>query len=66
MAAVNGRLAEAANQRDRVAIAADYLRGALALHPNDDVAEQVVLYLVTTANRIYRQQQKGGGNGGQR
>jgi hypothetical protein len=55
LARLNTELAEATDSRDRVAIAADFVRGALAVNPNPIAAEKVVVDLVSAGERIYKQ-----------
>lgn len=52
-AALNIQLAQTHNPRDRVGLAADYLRGALALHPDQNVAEEAVTRLIEAADRLH-------------
>jgi hypothetical protein len=52
---VNARLAAALDPRDRVSIAAGYLRSALTVHPHAGVAEQQVVALIAAADGLYRE-----------
>lgn len=51
--ALNVELAAAHDSRARVALAADYLRSALALHPDPATAEEAVNLLIQAADRLY-------------
>lgn len=51
------QLAEAATPQDRVAIAADHYRSALAVHPDPAGAERVVEQLVEAGDRLYRRRE---------
>lgn len=57
-AALNVRLAQAHDPKQRVALAAEYLRSALAIHPDPITAETAVTYLIETADRIFRGKEK--------
>jgi hypothetical protein len=50
---LNRNLAAARDPRARVALAADYLRGALAINPDPDAAEESVNRLIQAADRLY-------------
>lgn len=52
-AALNNRLAGTNEPLERMSFALDYLRGALTLHPDPGVAEEVVTRLIQTADRVY-------------
>lgn len=52
-AALNRRLAGTNEPLERMSFALDYLRGALTLHPDPGVAEEVVTRLIQTADRLY-------------
>lgn len=52
-AALNQRLTSTNEPLQRLAYAVDYLRGALALRPDAQVAEEVVTRLIQTADRLY-------------
>lgn len=51
--ALNNRLAQTSNPLQRTAIAFDYLRGALTRNPDPASAEEIVVRLVKTADRLY-------------
>jgi len=51
-AALNVRLAQAHDPKQRVALAAEYLRSALAIHPDPTAAEAAVTSLIETADRL--------------
>ncbi|OLT12964.1 hypothetical protein BJF79_03425 [Actinomadura sp. CNU-125] len=53
-AALNIRLAQAHDPKQRVALAAEYLRSALAIHPDHTTAETAVTHLIETADRLFR------------
>jgi hypothetical protein len=52
-AVLNVKLARTHSPRDRVALAADYLRGALLLQPDPNAAEEAVTRLIEAADRLY-------------
>lgn len=52
-AALNRRLAQTSEPLERMSFALDYLRGALTLHPDSGVAEEVVTRLIQAADRLY-------------
>ena len=52
-AALNNRLAQTNEPLERLSFALDYLRGALTLHPDPEVAEGVVTRLIQAADRLY-------------
>lgn len=52
-AALNNRLAQTNEPLERLSFALDYLRGALTLHPDPGVAEEIVTRLIQTADRLY-------------
>jgi lipopolysaccharide biosynthesis regulator YciM len=54
IARLNAELAAATDPRDRVSIAADFVRAALAVHPAPNRAERLVGDLVSVGERIYR------------
>lgn len=51
-------LAAAQTPQDRVALAADHLRSALALNPDEQVADQVVERLRAAADRLHDQREE--------
>jgi len=56
-ATLNVRLAQTHEPRDRVALAAGYLRSALSLHPDADVAETAVTHLIEAADRLFNRKE---------
>lgn len=54
-ARLNAELAATTDLRDRVVIAADFVRTLLAQHPNEEEADQVVRDLIAAGERIYEQ-----------
>lgn len=53
-------LATAANDRDRISIAADYVRTCLAVQPDTAEADAIVAQLVAAGDRIYEKQERRG------
>ena len=54
---LNVRLAQTHEPRERVAMAAAYLRSALALNPDPAVSEAVVTHLIETADRLFNRKE---------
>lgn len=53
MKRVNQELAATADPRERVVIALDHYRAALAFQPDEASAERVVTFLVEAGNRLF-------------